>query len=111
MPPARRGLRDTTLGRLVLLAVVLVAALAVTRTCGSREGQISKNEAIAIAKKNASFEPCEQQRCVLVRAVNQGIPVRLFWVVGLAEAIGEDGDPTRVESFLIDAETGAIRRA
>ena len=91
--------------------MVLVAALAFTRTCGSRDQRISQDEAIAIATNNASFEPCDEQKCVLIRAVNQGIPVRLFWLVGLAQAIDPNGNPVRFENFLIDMETGAITRA
>lgn len=109
-PRPRRGLRDSSAGRVVLLAAVLLAALLVTRTCGSRNQEISKDEAIAIAAENASFKPCEETGCVLIRAVNQGIPVRLFWVVGLAKDIGADGEPTRVENFLIDVQTGAVTR-
>ena len=89
---------------------MLVGALAVTRTCGSRNQEISKDEAIAIATENAAFEPCDETGCVVIRAVNQGIPVRLVWIVGLAEDIGADGRPTRVQNFLIDAETGEITR-
>lgn len=107
-PTPRRGLRDSTLGRVVLLALVLLAALAFTRTCGSRDQRISQDEAIAIATKNASFKPCDEEGCVLIRAVNQGIPVRLSWLVGLAKALNADGNPVRVENFLIDMETGAI---
>ncbi len=91
--------------------MVLVAALALTRTCGAPDQRISQDEAIAIATKNASFEPCDKQKCVLIRAVNQGIPVRLFWLVGLAQAIDAQGNPVRFENFLIDMETGAITRA
>jgi hypothetical protein len=90
--------------------VVLLAALAFTRTCGSRDQRISQDEAIAIATKNASFEPCDEKRCVLIRAVNQGIPVRLYWLVGLAKAIDPNGNPVRAESFLIDMETGTVTR-
>lgn len=47
---------------------------------------------------------------MVVRALNQGIPVRLVWIVGLAEALGADGEPTRHENFLIDAATGEVAR-
>ncbi|HJS50114.1 MAG TPA: hypothetical protein VJ745_07295 [Gaiellaceae bacterium] len=107
---ARRGLRDSTLGRLALLAIVLLAAFAVARTCGSRDQQISQEEAVAIATENASFVPCEESGCVLVRALNQGIPPRLVWIVGLAERLGPDGEPTRFENFEVDAATGTVRR-
>jgi len=45
-----------------------------------------------------------------VRAVQRGIPTRLYWLIGLAEALGENGRPTRTESYLIDAETGDVAR-
>lgn len=89
---------------------MLVGALAVTRTCGSRNQEISKDEAIAIATEHAAFEPCDETGCVLIRALSQGIPSRLYWLVGLAEDIGPDGKPTRFQNFLIDAETGETTR-
>lgn len=95
---------------MLLLALVLAGALAVANTCGSRDSRISKEEAIAVAQREAGFQPCRQQRCVLVRALSQGIPSRLFWLVGLAESLDEDGRPTHVANFLIDAETGAVER-
>lgn len=109
-PVARRGLRDSWPGRVVLLALVLFAAFIATRSCASRDQNVSKDEAIQIARDEASFEPCDQTGCVLIRAVNQGIPVRLFWIVGLAEDIGPDGKPVRVENFLVDAETGDVTK-
>lgn len=109
-PSGRRGLRDSRLGRIALLALVLFAAFVATRSCASRDQNISKDEAIQIARDEATFEPCDQTGCVLIRAVNQGIPVRLYWIVGLAEELGPGGKPVRVENFLVDAETGEITR-
>jgi hypothetical protein len=43
-----------------------------------------------------------------VRAIQRGIPVRLYWIVGLAESLDENGAPERFENFVIDAETGEI---
>ncbi|HSI98332.1 MAG TPA: PepSY domain-containing protein [Gaiellaceae bacterium] len=106
----RRGLRDHPLGKILLLAVVLVAALLVARTCGSHNTQITQEEAVAIAKENAAFTPCEENGCVVVRAVQRGIPPRLVWIVGLAENLDEDGEPTRFENILVDAQTGEIVR-
>lgn len=45
---------------------------------------------------------------MVVRAVQQGIPPRLVWIVGLAEALDEDGEPLRAESVVVDAETGEV---
>ncbi|HUG63606.1 MAG TPA: hypothetical protein VMK83_00150 [Gaiellaceae bacterium] len=89
---------------------MLVAALAVTRTCGSREDQLTQEEAIAIATEAASFTPCEETGCVLVRALNQGIPTRLVWIVGLADRLDATGEPVRSENFEVDALTGEVRR-
>jgi len=90
---------------------VLVAALFVARTCGSHNRQISQDEAIEIATEQAGFEPCDEQGCVMIRAIQRGIPTRLVWVVGLAENLDEDGQPTRFKNFIVDAETGEAVRA
>jgi hypothetical protein len=107
-PP--RPLRDRPLVRVGLLALVLVAAAGVARSCGSHGGTISQAEAVEIARDNAAFTPCEQQGCVMVRAVQRGLPTRLVWIVGLAEDLDANGVPTRVENFLIDARTGDLTR-
>lgn len=113
-PPAEpapgRGLRDRALGRVALLALILIAALLVARTCGSSQGEITQDEAIEIARDEASFEPCEQRVCVQVRYVPRGIPVRGFWGVVLSEKLDADGQPTRTETFLVDVQTGEVAR-
>jgi hypothetical protein len=45
-----------------------------------------------------------------VRALNQGFPTRLVWIVGLAESLGPDGKPLRHANFEIDAATGEVTR-
>lgn len=71
---------------------------------------MTQEEAIEIARQNAAFEPCAQQQCVQVRFVQRGIPVRAYWGVVLSDRLDEDGEPNRIESFLIDVTTGAISR-
>jgi hypothetical protein len=93
-----------------MFALLLLAAAGVARSCGSHEARVSQAEAIAIAKENADFAPCEQQGCVMVRAVQRGLPTRLVWIVGLAEGLDANGRPTRVENLLIDARTGELTR-
>ena len=61
-----------------------------------------------IATENAAFTPCAERGCVMVRAVQRGLPVRLVWIVGLAESLDANGVPTRVQNFLIDARTGEL---
>ena len=109
-PAERRGLRDSSLGRILLLVLVLVGALLVARTCGSAERNVSQEEAIEIARENAAFEPCPQQQCIQVRYVQRGIPVRAYWGVVLSDRLDENGEPNRIESFLIDVTTGDVSR-
>ena len=109
-PPTRRGLRDHPLGKIALLAVVLLGAVAVSRTCGSNSLEVSQSEAIAIAREHASFVPCAQESCVQIRYVPRGIPVRGYWGVVLAEQLNVEGQPSRIENFLVNVETGAVTR-
>ena len=109
-PKLRRGLRDSVLGRIVLLALVLGLALVAARTCASAGRDISNEEAIEIAKENASFVPCADTRCAQARFVQRGIPPRSYWGVVLSEKLDEEGQPTKTETFLIDAATGDIFR-
>jgi hypothetical protein len=85
---------------------VLLAAVAVARTCGSSNQEVSQEEAVAIATAEAGFEPCSETGCVVIRALRQGIPSRLYWVVGLAQALDAEGRPTRTKTYLIDVMTG-----
>ena len=93
-----------------MFALLLLAAAGVARSCGSHDARVSQAEAVAIAKENAEFTPCEQPGCVMVRAVQRGLPTRLVWIVGLAEGLDANGRPTRVENLLIDATTGELTR-
>ena len=106
----RRGFRDHPLGKVALLALVLLGAVVVARTCGSNNQEITQEEAIEIAEGSASFKPCPQEACVQIRYVPRGIPVRGYWGVVLSEELDPDGEPNRIESFLIDVQTGAVRR-
>jgi hypothetical protein len=113
-PPASatpgKDLRDSLWGRALILGVLLVFTVVVSRTCGSARDEVTQDEAITIAVDHASFVPCEQTGCVVVRALNQSIPTRLVWIVGLADQLDADGEPVRFENFEIDATTGAVTR-
>jgi hypothetical protein len=109
-PTPRRGLRDSALGRLALLALVLGLALVASRTCASAGREVSNEEAIEIAKDNASFVPCADVRCAQARFVQRGIPPRAYWIVGLARELDAQGQPTRTVTFLVDAGTGEVFR-
>jgi hypothetical protein len=98
-----RGLRDRPFGRILVLLAVLVLAVAVSRSCGATEAEVSQEEAIAIAKREVDFEPTE----VVVRFLKRGLNQRGFWLVGLSreDASGEREQATNV---IVDAETGAV---
>ena len=90
-----------------MLAVVLLAALLVARTCGSSEPGISKEEAIEIAKSQIRFEPDRVQ----VRNVPRGFRGERSWAVSLYT--GTFGNPSQCRLVEIDADTEtviAIRR-
>ncbi|MBA2615241.1 MAG: PepSY domain-containing protein [Actinobacteria bacterium] len=87
-----------------MLALLAVLALAFVgaRSCASSQGEISKEEAIEIARDEIDFEPDGVQ----VRNVAQGIPQRRVWAVSFYT-----GRPTSPERFVvvqIDARTGEV---
>jgi hypothetical protein len=85
-----------------MLAVVLVAALLVARTCGSSEPRVSQEEAIEIAKQQVDFDP----RQVQIRNVPRGIEGRRSWAVSLyTGTISRPGICRVVE---VDARSGEV---
>ena len=109
-PTPRRGLRDRPLGRVLLLVIVLAVALFVARTCGRTDKNVSQEEAIELATEAASFQPCTQTGCVQIRYIQRGIPVVGYWGVVLSEELDENGQPTRIESFIVNVTTGDVSR-
>lgn len=109
-PPAPgKDLRDSLWGRALILGVLLVFTLLVSKTCASNRDEITQQEAVDIAIENASFVPCEGEICRQVRYLNQGVPPTGYWGVVLSKEI-VDGRPTRTESFLVNATTGAVSK-
>jgi hypothetical protein len=89
--------------------VLLVFTLLVSKTCASNRDEITQQEAVDIAIENASFVPCEGEICRQVRYLNQGVPPTGYWGVVLSKEIVA-GRPTRTESFLVNATTGAVSK-
>jgi hypothetical protein len=98
-----RGLRDRPLGRVVILVAVLVAALLVARSCGATKADISKDEAIEIARGQVDYEP----ESVRIRLVKRGLKSNEIWLVGLAE-VADDGSLFNVTNVIIDADSGEV---
>jgi hypothetical protein len=102
-PARRRDLRDSTLGRIAIVAVVLALALVAARSCGGAgDDPLTRSEAVEKAGTVSVFEPDGVQ----VRYVNQGIPPRGTWLVSFHQ--GPVEDPTTVQTVLVDAATGEI---
>jgi hypothetical protein len=102
-PKAARDLRDSWIFRLVALVVVLLVALAVSRSCGSADRNVTADEAVAIARESTDFVPDKHQ----VRFFQQGIPPQPRWAVSLYD-VGPGDRPIRVHLIIVDATTGAI---
>lgn len=98
-----RGFRDRPIGRLAILVAVLLAALLVTRTCGATETEITKEQAIKIARSAVDFEPNTE----MVRLLKRGLDSEPFWAVSLST---KQSDQTleNVTVVVIDADTGEI---
>lgn len=102
-PARRRDLRDSTLGRVAIIAIVLALALVAARSCGGAgDDPLTRSEAVEKAGTVSVFEPDGVQ----VRYVNQGIPPRGTWIVSFHE--GPVEDPAVVQTVLVDAATGEI---
>jgi predicted small secreted protein len=88
-----------------MLAAILVAALIIARTCGEASADVSKEQAVEIAKERVDFEPTDYQ----VRLIKQGVQSREVWLVGLERSTNE-GELVNATSVLVDANTGDVIR-
>lgn len=101
--PRSRDLRDSTLGRIAIIAVVLVIAAVSARSCGGGGSDaLTQEEAIDVARTVAVFKGEK----VLVRYLNQGIPPRGTWIVSFYT--GPPRKPITAQTVLVDAPTGQI---
>jgi hypothetical protein len=96
-------LRDSWIFRLAALAVVLLVAFGVARSCGSAGRDVTADEAVVIARESTEFKPDKHQ----VRFFQRGIPPRPLWAVSLYD-LGQRGRPIRVHLVIVDATTGAV---
>jgi Zn-dependent metalloprotease len=87
----------------VILAVVLLAALLVARTCGATETEISKEQAIVIARDAVDYTPTRE----MVRLLKRGLNSQEHWAVSLSVEQA-DGTLENVTVVVVDANTGEI---
>ena len=87
---------------------MLIAAFVVAQTCQKDQIRVSKDTAIATAKRQIEFEPTRTQ----IRLLRQGINSRPNWIVSLS--IPKPGEPIDTQLFSelavvrVDANTGKV---
>ncbi len=98
-----RGLRDRPLGKAALLLAVLLAAFVASKSCASRETEVSQDEAVEIAKRQVDYRADR----VITRFIPRGVKSRPTWAVSL-EGEGQNGRVARVTIIVVDARDGRI---
>ncbi len=73
------------------------------RGCAGAGAEISKEDAVEIARGEVSYEPEATQ----VRLVRRGFQSRPYWAVSLS-TLDADGNPDRVTVVLVDARTREV---
>jgi hypothetical protein len=87
-----------------VIAVVLAAAFVFAQTCQKDQVRVSKEQAIATAREEVSFEPQRTQ----IRLLRQGINSKPFWIVSLSIP-GEETDTfKRITVVRVDANNGKV---
>jgi peptidase YpeB-like protein len=83
---------------------VLVAAFVFAQTCQKDQVRVSKEQAIATARDQVSFEPERTQ----IRMLRQGLGSKPFWIVSLSIP-GEREDTFRQLAVVrVDANSGKV---
>ena len=85
------------------IAVILVAALVVSRSCQQSQIRLTKDQAIARAEAQVSFKPTREQ----VRLLRQGLSSRPMWIVSLSIP-RKNGTFAQLAVARVDANTGKI---
>lgn len=89
---------------MAVIAVVLAAAFVFAQTCQKDQVRVSKEQAIATAREEVSFEPQRTQ----IRLLRQGINAKPFWIVSLSIP-GEETDTfKRITVVRVDANNGKV---
>jgi hypothetical protein len=100
---ARRALRESPWGKAAILVAILLAAFIASRSCASRETEVSRDEAIVIAREEIDYEP----DCARARFIPRGFQSRPTWAVSLV-TVGAGGMLERVAVVVVDGRTGDV---
>ena len=79
---------------------MLLLAFGLSRGCASRSGEISRDEAVAIARQEVDYRPERTQ----VRLIRRGFQSRPYWAVSLS-TVDDEGAFERVTIVVVDART------
>lgn len=85
------------------IAVVLLAAALVTRTCGQEDVRVDEEHAVAAAREAIDFEPERTS----IRFVRQGVRSHPYYAISFQRGReGQDGH--RLTTVLVDARSGTV---
>jgi hypothetical protein len=87
----------------VVIGVLLLAFVA-SRTCQRDQIRVTKEQAIATAEREVSFEPTNTQ----VRMLRQGIGSKPFWIVSLSIPGRQENTYRRLAVVRVNANTGKV---
>lgn len=104
VPTRGRPPISVTWPRIIVVALVLVAAFVVAKSCQQSQVRITKDQAIATAKREVDFTP----RIATVRLLRQGLSSKPFWFVNLSVPGRNVDQPRRLSVVKIDANTGKV---
>lgn len=100
-----RGLRDRPLGRVLILALLLVAAFLVSRSCQRTYVRLTSDQAVAIGQRAIDFRPQGHN----VRLLQRGLPPKRFWAVSYwIRDPKAKGGYSKLTVVLVDANTGVV---
>jgi hypothetical protein len=83
---------------------VLVAAFVVAQTCQKSQIRINKDQAMARAERQITFEPTREQ----IRLLRQGVGSKPFWIVSMSVP-RRNGTFSHLAVVRIDANTGKVK--
>ena len=100
----RRSVGALTWPRALAIVVLFVLCVVVSRSCQQAQVRISKDRAVATARRAIDFRPQRTQ----VRLVRQGLNSRPFWAVSFSVPAKSGGGYERLTTVRVDANSGKL---
>jgi hypothetical protein len=86
------------------MVALIALGLLLTRVLGRTNPNVSKEDAVAVARPNVDFKPQGYN----IRLVRQGIPPRPVWAVSFWIRKSGGGGYSRITLVLVDANSGRV---